>query len=147
MKQSIYKPMSEKNFQRKYGDDYDGMSYQEFIDFDRKLHEERVGNAQLIILQYTEELKNLTGDREAVSRVRNKLREDEAFWKVCGTVVDIVEGEISWISNIFRAEAKRTSRVAQEKFEQIRRERAAEKAAEIAAENAELEAIPTFGMF
>lgn len=143
MKPVPFREPSEKDFD---ADAY-GMTFSEYVEMEREDHEDRVSRAQALILQYTADLSAVTGDREAVSRIRCRLREDEEFWHVSHTVVKMVEGEFTWTSSILRAEAKQTARAASEKFEKIRAEREAQRRAEIAAERAELEAAPTFGMF
>lgn len=106
-----------------------------------------MARAQGLYLGYMEQFVRVTGDREEISKIREQLREDETFWELAPQIVEIVEGKPDWISSIFRSESKRAMRQHAGRMEEIRKEREARIAAEKAAEVAELEAMPTFGMF
>ncbi|NKX37311.1 hypothetical protein HGG70_05105 [Rhodobacteraceae bacterium R_SAG4] len=143
MKQVPFREPDRKSF---HEDDY-GMTYEEYVEMERREHDQKVGTAQELVLNYYNQFSAVTGDREAVSRIRKTLREDETFWDVSWAVIKLVEGEVNWISAIFRSEAKSLERSIGEKREQIRLEREAARRAEREAERAEMEASPMFGMF
>lgn len=146
MKNIEFEPTTQRDFDRKGLGDC-GFTYPEYVEMEKAEFERRYAAAQLIYLNHVRRFGMAMGDREAIGRIRNELRDNEDFWDCCNEIVRMVEGEVNWISNIFRAEAKRISRSAEEKREALRQERAAARAAEIAAEKSALESMPTFGMF
>lgn len=145
MQPIYYRAPSEKEYKQRYVDEYD--SYEDFLEQDRRIHDERASKAQGIYLAYVQLLTPLTGNREAIALIREQMRADEDFWQASAMIAEMSGTDPNWIPAIMRAESKRAERSASENFEKIRAEKAAARAAEKAAELAELESMPNFGMF
>lgn len=106
-----------------------------------------LARAQELYLAYMEELSKVTGDRETINVIRERLRADEVFWELSEQIEEITSGKMDWINAIMRSESKRAKRQYAGKMEEIRLERQRKAEEERRAAAAELEALPTFGMF
>jgi hypothetical protein len=99
-----------------------------------------------IYLTYKTELSPLS-DREHISEVRARIRTDEQFMLHADEITTLTGENENWVDSLLRAEARRSKRQNEGRLEEIRMEMQAKIAAEKAAEKAELQAMPTFGMF
>ncbi|MDO8312153.1 MAG: hypothetical protein Q7T25_09450 [Sideroxyarcus sp.] len=108
---------------------------------------EPLGRAQKLHKEFSQRFLAVSGDRDAVSPIREELRSSEAFWELSEHILEIVGDGQDWISAIIRVEAKKAVRKYAGRMEEIRAERAARIAAEKAAEQEELLSMPNFGMF
>lgn len=111
------------------------------------LNNSTLSRAQGLYLAYMEKLSSVTGDRDAIGRIREDIRVDESFWELGDTIAELTENKGDWINAILRAEGKRAKRMYADKLEELRRERDERLAAEKKAEMEQLMSMPTFGMF
>lgn len=127
------------------------MSPQVHFSFDDEdevdLNNSPLSRAQGLYLAYMEKLSGVTGDRDAISQIREDIRVDESFWELGDTIAELTENKGDWINAILRAEGKRAKRMYAGKLEELRREREERLAAEKKAEMEQLMSMPTFGMF
>lgn len=100
-------------------------------------------NAVDVFQQYHRGFKYNEGNRPGISAIRQDMRKDGRFMECYEQILHMTQQKMDWISSIFRAEAREIERHYEERMKEIALLREEEKRKEMA----EIEALPTFGMF
>lgn len=140
-----YRPITEKAYRHEWADC--GLTLEELNADREQQHQADLASAQGIMLAYIADLARVGNDRELISPIRDQMRSDELFWKHSRFIAELTGDSSHWHYAVVRSEARRAARSAAEHWEKVAQERAARIAAERAVERAQVESLPTFGMF
>lgn len=159
MRSPEFQVMKLKEFNKKFPDGFDGMNYDEYVESERELFNDRVSKATAVLMKYTGlflEAHNQNQDensespfaaREKITDLRNQMRDDPEFIENSVMIATFIEDEFNWVNGIIRSEARRVEGVAQEKLQKLKEEKELRLKEEKAKEVEELQCMSTFGMF